>query len=224
MIAIICAMQIECDAILKYCTNIQKNVLFSKTFYEAELAGKKVVIGLCGVAKVNAAITTTILCAHYDIQAILNIGVAGGLKENENVMDLVISDQVVQHDYDTTALDGEAGKGIWVKADQDLLALAIKVLEPMDVTYHVGCVASGDLFVTKQHLEKILHDFPDAICAEMEAGAIAQTADSFHIPFIVLRSLSDVAVKEKSAMDFMEYVQIASQKSAEFTYRFVEGY
>lgn len=223
MIAIICAMQMECDAILAHCEDIEKKVLFNKVFYEATLANKKVVIGLCGVAKVNAAMTSTILCTQYEVEAIINIGVAGGLQANENVMDMVISSEVIQHDYDTSALDGDSGKGLRVEADPQLLQLARDVLTEMSVPTHIGCVLSGDLFVTKEHLAQLLGNYPQGMCAEMEAGAIAQVAHTFGIPFIVLRSLSDVAVKEGSAMDFLEYAAIASKKSAEFALRFVQG-
>lgn len=223
MIAIICAMQVECEAILRHCSDVIKKEKFHHVFYEAKLAQQPVVIGLCGVAKVNAAITTTLLCTEYPIDVILNIGVAGGLKENENVKDLVISTSVVQHDYDTSALDGEEGKGLFVEVEERLVALAEKVLNQLQVPYHKGCIASGDLFVTKKHLNQLLTDYPQAICAEMEAGAIAQTAHSFQVPFIILRSLSDVAVKENSAIDFCTYVQEASVISAAFAVKFVEG-
>ena len=55
----------------------------------------------------------------------------------------------------------------------------------------------------------------------MEAGGVAQAVAYAKIPFIVLRSLSDVAVNDDSAMDFMKYVSIASKRSAEFTKQIV---
>ena len=50
----------------------------------------------------------------------------------------------------------------------------------------------------------------------MEAGAIAQVCSHYHVPFVVLRSLSDIAHKENSHMDFTTYVKHAANPSAEF--------
>lgn len=222
MIGIISAMQMENEEILKKCKHVREITIASRKFYEAELAGKKVVCVLSGVAKVNAAISTTLLLEHFPIDAILNIGTAGGLNEKQNVLDCVISTSVVQHDYDTSGLDGDEGKGIVFQADPKLLRLAQNVADEMKIVHHDGLIASGDQFISSDHqIHKILSDFPQSLCAEMEAGGIAQTASNYGIPFVVIRSLSDIALKEKSEMDFMEYARLASTRSAEFCERCV---
>ena len=109
MIGIIAAMQKEIDEMLLLCEHVQEKQVVHTTVYEAELAGKKVVLCLSGVGKVNAAIAATVLAAHYPLKALLNIGTAGGLKASEHVLDVVISDRVVQHDFDTSGIDGESG-------------------------------------------------------------------------------------------------------------------
>ena len=222
MIAIIAAMQKEIDEMLLLCDRAEEKHLVNTTVYEAELAGKRVVVCLSGVGKVNAAISTTILAQHYPIDAILNIGTAGGLKADEHVLDVVISDRVVQHDFDTSGIDGESGYGLFYEADQKMLEKTRRVLDELAIPNHVGLVATGDQFIHEDaQISRILTLYPDSICAEMEAGGIAQAAAYYKIPFIVLRSLSDVAVNDDSPMDFMKYVSIASRRSAEFTKRIV---
>lgn len=218
MIAIIAAMQKEIDEMLLLCENAVEKQLVNTTVYEAELAGKAVVLCLSGVGKVNAAISTTILCQHYPLEAILNIGTAGGLKADEHVLDVVISDRVVQHDFDTSGIDGESGYGLFYEADHKLLEITRKVLDELAIPNHVGMVATGDQFIHEDvQIKRILTLYPESICAEMEAGGIAQAAVYNKVPFIVLRSLSDVAVNDDSPMDFMKYVSVASRRSAEFT-------
>ena len=87
MIGIINAMEIENNSILSLYKDIKEKTISGKKFYEATLAGEKVVCCLSGVAKVNAAISTTLLLEHFPIDCILNTGAAGGLKENENVLE-----------------------------------------------------------------------------------------------------------------------------------------
>lgn len=170
-----------------------------------------------GVGKGEAAMATTILLEHFPISAIINIGTAGGLHEAQQVLDVVISKQVVQHDFDTTAIDGESGKGLYFNADAHLVALCEEAIASGAYQTWVGQVASGDRFVAgKDCLQSLLQAYPQAMCAEMEAGAIAQVAAHYQIPFVVIRSLSDVAANPDSHMDFPVYVEQASKRSAAF--------
>lgn len=216
MIAIISAMEIENNAILALCKDVKEKTIANKKFYEGTLANEKVVCCLSGVAKVNAAISTTLLLEHFPIDYILNIGTAGGLKAEENVLDCVISSSVVEHDYDTSPLDGKEGLGLFYEANPILVNIASEVASEMNIPHHVGLVASGDQFITADNCQKILNNFPESMCSEMEAGGIAHAASQCGVPFVVIRSLSDIAVKKGNDMTFNEYAQKASVRSAEF--------
>jgi len=48
----------------------------------------------------------------------------------------------------------------------------------------------------------------------MEGAAIAQTCHQFNVPFVVIRSMSDIAGKE-SPTSFEEYLETASVNSSE---------
>ncbi|MGN1344797.1 MAG: 5'-methylthioadenosine/adenosylhomocysteine nucleosidase [Traorella sp.] len=222
MIAIISAMEIENEAILALCKDVKEKNISHKKFYEATLSDEKVVLCLSGVGKINAAISTTLLLEHFPIDYIFNIGTAGGLKEEEKVLDCVISSQVVEHDYDTSPLDGKEGKGVFFDADPLLIDITKNVAQEMKINYHVGLVASGDQFVTSSSCDKILADFPESMCAEMEAGGVSQVATHYGVPFVIIRSLSDIAHSKGNHMVFSEYVQKASQRSALFCEKCVE--
>ena len=155
-----------------------------------------------GVGKGNASMATTILLEHFSIDCIVNIGTAGGLMPQQSILDAVISTQVVQHDYDTSPVDGAEGIGLYFEADQDLGDICEQALKQLGVVVHRGLVASGDQFIAQEaQLQRLNELFPEAICAEMEAGAIAQVCAHYHIPFVVLRSLSDVAHQKDSHME-----------------------
>ena len=216
MIAVIAAMDSEVSAIVSK-MNAEAKKIQGIEFYEGTLENKDVVVMKSGVGKGNAAMSTTILLEHYPVEQIVNIGTAGGLKENENILDAVLSERVVQHDFDTSPIDGEAGIGLYYDADPKLLAIFEAALKDLDVTVHKGLVASGDQFIAGEATKNLCDKFPDAMCAEMEAGAIAQVSAHYQVPFVILRSLSDVACKPDSHMDFQEYVKHASERSAMFT-------
>lgn len=166
---------------------------------------------------------TTILCLHHSLDALINIGTAGGLKEQQKVLDIVISKDVLQADFDTSALDGPEGLGLRFHADDHLLVKAQEAAQENNICYHIGTIASQDLFMSrKEDFDKLMSNFPDSICSEMEAGALAQVATSFQVPFVIVRSLSDVALHHDNPMEFSTYVKHASRQSSLMVRSFVE--
>ena len=97
-----------------------------------------------------------------------------------------------------------------------LVNITRDVATEMNITHHVGLVASGDQFMTKETSQDILGFYTEAMCAEMEAGSIGHVASNYGVPFVVIRSLSDIAVKDFNGMEFGEYCAKASVRSAIF--------
>lgn len=217
MIAVIAAMDKEVEAILRVMDTYQRVEYSHVPMAEGTLCGQRIIVMKSGVGKVNAALSTTVLLERLQVSGVINIGTAGGLKEDENILDAVISTRVVQHDFDTSPVDGEEGIGLYFEADQDLADICVQALEQLDVHVHRGLIATGDQFIANDaEVQKLTERFPEAICAEMEAGAVAQVCAHYQVPFVCMRSLSDVAVRKDSHMDFIEYVEAASTRSAEF--------
>lgn len=219
MIGIIGAMKEEVDALLSKAELLNKKTILDSVFYEGKINDKDVVILLGGIGKVNAAVCTTLLLTNYDIEYVINIGSAGGLKENENVGDVVISSYVVYHDLDLTSFGRELGElpamPRFIPADKQLITKAQNILKRLNVRENIGLIVSGDQFVSsKKQVDLIKKNFPEAMCAEMEAAAVGHVCYKFKIPFIITRSLSDIFGKGESSMQFDEYLKIASENSA----------
>lgn len=226
MIGIIGAMPQEVDAILTYVTNPIKKTLYHHTVYEGMIHDQHVVICLSGVGKVAASMTTTLLLTNYNIQYVINIGTAGGLNVIQNTMDIVLATKVTQHDFDTTSIDGKEGLGLTYFANNQLV---FKVREAfnkiaLDCEIYEGEIVSGDIFVSETaQIEKILKNFPEAIACEMEAGAIGQVCAKFNVPFIVVRSLSDIVYHDNSGIDFIKNVAKTSARSAKMVEVLLNG-
>jgi adenosylhomocysteine nucleosidase len=214
MIGIIAAMEMERDAICAKMTDLQKKTVAEREFLSGKLAGKDTVVALSGVGKVAAAISATLMCELYKPDVLIHAGVAGGLVESQQPGDLVISTGAVIADYDTSAIDGPDGIGQYFEADANLMEKAEQAAQKLHVPYMKGLVATQDLFVTKESAAKLLLRFEDSACAEMEGGAAAMTAKAFGIPFVILRSLSDVAVKEGNPVEFSEFARSSSAIAA----------
>lgn len=222
MIGIIAAMPEELKAITSRMDCVSVRQIANVQMHIGRLGKTEIVIALAGVGKVAAAIASTLLCQVYQPEVLLNIGVAGGLLDEQQVGDLVFSDEVVQADFDTSPIDGPEGIGKVFKADQMLLSLLEQAAEEAGIPYRVGTVATQDLFMArKEDYERLMKYFPASACSEMEGGAVAQAAKAFGIPFVVIRSLSDVAVHDDNPVEFSTFVQASSKKAADLFEAFI---
>ena len=79
-------------------------------------------------------------------------------------------------------------------------------------TTHEGIIVSGDQFISsKEKIEDLLETFDAAAC-EMEGAAIAQAADLNHIPFSVIRAISDNA-NTGASMDYEKFKDLAVENT-----------
>lgn len=216
MIGIVAAMDAEIHEFEKRMDLVDHTkTIAGCTLTYGKWQGKDVVLCKSGVGKAYAAMSCTILCMQGNIDSIINVGTAGGLTQDEQVLDIVISDKVVQADYDTSPLDGPSGVGLVYNSHEKLSQSCIEAANAMQIRYHVGTIASQDLFMSRdEDFEKLMNNFPDSICSEMEAGAIGAVATQFNIPFVIVRSLSDVVHHNENPMEFSTYVSKASVQSA----------
>lgn len=220
MIGIIGAMEEEVAEILKLMNVKATSNYQGYLFYEGVMHDKHVVLLQGGIGKVNAAIAATLLMEHYDIDCVINIGSAGGLHTDQNVGDVVISKTVAHHDVDVKAFGHPMGKvpgmPLYFEADQELLEKLQNILNENHIPSHIGLIVSGDQFISQpEQVAQIQHNFKEAMCAEMEAAAIAQVCYVYQKRFIITRSLSDVYNKGENVVQFDEYLKKASRSSAQ---------
>ncbi len=217
MIALIAAMPVEQETITARMTNVEVSSEAGSTFYKGRLADEEVVVVLAGVGKVNAAVASTLVCERFDPDALISIGVAGGLKQEQEVGDLVLSSAAIQADFDTSFIDGPEGLGLRFEADASMIERAKKAAEKAGLRYSTGVVATQDLFMAHEDdYARLMSRFEDCACSEMEGGAIAQVATRFKLPFLVIRTLSDVVVHDDNPVEFTSFAASSAKKAAEF--------
>ncbi len=193
--------------------NIQN--IASMEFYEGKLQGKEAVIVRCGIGKVNAAVCTQILADIYHVDAVINTGVAGSLRNEIDIADIVLSTDTLQHDMDATGFGYPHGviprmESSIFQADRELLAIAKSVCEEVipEVGVHTGRIVSGDQFISDSGRKAWLVDMFQGYCTEMEGAAIAHTAYLNQIPFLIIRAISDKA-DHSAEMSYAEFEELA---------------
>lgn len=227
-IGIIGAMELEVEA-LKEQMDV-KNIVekASMKFYAGTLRGKDVVIVQCGIGKVNAGICVQILADLFQVDAVINTGVAGSLRAEINIGDIVVSTDACEHDMDVTALGYKQGiipqmKESFFKADRQLVEAAIEVCREVnpDINVYEGRVLSGDQFISGEEIKNKLIDLFDGSCTEMEGAAIAHAAFLNEIPYVVIRAISDKA-DGSAHMDYPEFERAAAAHSAKLVENLVK--
>lgn len=228
-VAIIAAMRSELGMLLSKLERPRVSRIARFSFHQGKLEGHQVILLFSGIGKVNAAIATSLLIDRYEPEAVLNTGVAGGFDKDLETGDIVISTEVCHHDVDATPFGHEIGQvpqmPHFYSADSGLLTKAQAIISS-NLGYAVksGLIVSGDVFVEGiQIAEKILHNFPKALAAEMEGAAIAQTCYTLDTPFLIIRSISDIIGRGANSLESENFLLLAANNSANFVCRLLES-
>lgn len=210
-VGVIGAMEVEVNTLKNRMNIVRTETIASMEFCEGTYGNMDVVVVRSGIGKVNAGICTQILVDRFHVDAVINTGIAGSLQAKIDIGDIVISTDALQHDVDAVGFGYAPGvipqmETSVFEASEDLRKLAAEVCREVNPDIHVfeGRVVSGDQFISDQQVKnRILENF-QGYCTEMEGAAIAQAAYLNHIPFVIIRAISDKA-DGSATMDYSEF-------------------
>jgi adenosylhomocysteine nucleosidase len=231
---IIAAMESEIRGLGTFLERERIEKIAGREIHYGNLEGHPVALMLCGVGKVNSALSATVLACHAKVERILVTGISGGLAEGLKVGDIVIGDSFVQHDMDATPLfprheipfegfsviesDPELRHHLAVAARSMLESSRPPGLESAEV--FEGLVISGDQFLSSRDgRERVLSHLPKACAVDMESAAIAQVCRAADIPLGVMRVISDSA-DGRAHIDFAKFVEESASKACAETVRY----
>jgi len=217
-IGIIGAMEEEVQILREQIHNRHEEHIAGCEFYSGTIEGVEVIVLKSGIGKVNAAMGTTLLLQLYNPDYVLNTGSAGGFNKALRVGDIVISRELRYHDVDATVFGYEYGQVPGMpplySPDKKLADLAKRCAEQLDVNVVEGLITSSDSFMSDEaRVQEVINLFPDVHAAEMESTAIAQVCSQFKVPFVIIRSLSDIAGTD-AKVSYDQFLGTASINSA----------
>jgi adenosylhomocysteine nucleosidase len=226
-IGILGAMQSEVMGLVEAMRVEETGTTAGIQYWTGELSGRRVVVARCGMGKVSAAMGVQHLIDAWGVSCVVVCGLAGGLAAGLRVGDIVVGETFVQHDLDASPIFPrfqvpglgierfEATPGLITAAEASARAVAVELgtasptLESVGsatAAVHRGLIVTGDQFIKGEQRHAILNDFPDALCVEMEGGAIAQVCYLNAVPFVIVRVVSDTADGE-APTDFLRFVE-----------------
>ena len=219
IIGIIGAMEEEVS-ILKEDMEIEETVSYaSMDFCKGKLCGKDVVIVRSGIGKVNAGICAQILVDKFNVNMLINTGIAGSLDAQIDIGDMVISTDCVEHDMDASIFGDPVGQvprmdTFSFPADPVLVGKALAANEEAnpDIKTFAGRIVSGDQFVSSSDVKDRLVNLFQAKCTEMEGAAIAHAAYLNKVSCVIIRAISDKA-DNSATMDYPTFEKKAIEHS-----------
>ncbi|MDD4112879.1 MAG: 5'-methylthioadenosine/S-adenosylhomocysteine nucleosidase [Herbinix sp.] len=193
-IGIICAGDRELAPFLPHIENciISEKVMLK--IYEGTINGINVVTLFCGVCKVNAAIATQILIDCYNVNSIINAGTCGGMVNELDIFDTVISTEVAYHDvHDVILTEFHPWmETVYFSADKRMLKLSKQAVANISNDYKIvyGRMVTGEAFITEVGRDEINRKYAP-LSVDMETASIAHVCYVNRIPFIAIRTITD---------------------------------
>ena len=187
-IGIIGAMDEEVDILVELMDIKETIEKASLKFYKGTLEGKDIVLVRCGIGKVNSALCAQILISEFNVDAVVNTGVAGALHSELDVLDMVISTDAIQYDVDTTAFGDP--KGTIPRMESSVFVADEKLIN-----------AAYESSIKEMKSNKVL-----------KGGAIAHVCTLNKVPFVIIRAMSDKA-DGSADVTYDEFVKVAAHNS-----------
>lgn len=228
-IGIIGAMDVEVGLLKAKLESAQTKEAGGLTFVEGLLNKIPVVIVKSGVGKVNAALCTQRLILQMGVTHIINTGIAGAMAKGLRVLDFVVSTDALYHDMDVTGFGYKLTEIPQMAvsdfpADEKMIEAAKKAFAslPQAESHKLiaGRIASGDQFISDRVIKEKIAKNCSPACVEMEGAAIAHAAYLNHVPFLIIRCMSDMADDSgESTYSFNE--ETAASLSAELVLKMI---
>jgi adenosylhomocysteine nucleosidase len=237
-VGILCAMREEAAELAHRIAGTRARAAAGVNCRAGRFNGLPVVMAEGGIGKVGASMLASVLVERFECRALLVCGVAGGVDPALGIGDVVIADRLVQHDYGAVAgltlrnfrpgvpplgngrsnIDYPLAPALRRRLARAVAGLA---LAPMPAavaggrvpSLRFGTIVTGDQFVNCDATRRRLQDRFSAQAVDMESAAVAQVAEAFRMPWVAVRSLSDLAGSE-SHLEFGAFIAAAARNSA----------
>ena len=224
--AIIAAMEEEVIYLKQHISNYDMYEFQGYKYHIGEINDVPVVLAQSGIGKVNAALSTTILLEHFKVSKIINTGTAGAIKDEFKIGDIIIGDNCVFHDVDATCFGYKYGQVPQMPesfaSDPAMIKVFSQIMTELSFDHLTGTIGTGDKFMTSiDECRSLLEKLPDIVAVDMEATAITQVCYQYQVPFVVVRSISDI-VGQDNDIAFTKYVGIAAKNSTEVIINFLK--
>lgn len=197
-IGAIIAMESEAEILISEMEISNTVSIANKKVYVGKAFGKNLVLVICGVGKVNAALGAQLAISNFNVDKLLNFGVAGGLNDGTKLCNVYQIGQAVQFDFDLTQLNGTK-MGTLDEYQENYLSLNL-----LELAYPIKKLGTSDRFNDSPIDYQLLTEELQADIRDMEGGAIVQVALANDLPIHSFKAISDVAGSGSTTEQFLQ--------------------
>ena len=236
VVVILTALNLEYHEIHRRLTDLQKQSHGAGTVFELgklpDVHGT-IAIAVCGEGNPGTSVLAERAITMFQPQALLFVGVAGGLKEDVALGDVVVATKVYGYHGGKYDDHGFLARPRAWEAPHELDQLARHVAlggswiarlspDPQQPTptVHFKPIAAGEVVLNARDspLERRLHDtYNDAVAIEMESVGISQAGHlNRSVPVLTIRGISDKADGGKQTADQAGCQSTAAAHAAAF--------
>lgn len=235
-VLVLTALDLEYQAVREHLTGLRERGHPAGTLFETGYLrgdGAEIILVLTGEGNLGAAVLAERAMSMFGPHAMLFAGVAGALKNDIEVGDVVVATRVYAYHGSK-----EEDEGVWTRprsweAPHELIQLAHQIARDGSWARRLPDTASGQL--PRVHFKPIaagevllasrqsptarrLHDvFNDAAAIEMESAGVAQASlFSRSMPALIIRGISDRADGSKRDLDRAGWQPRAAAHAAAF--------
>ncbi|MEV5848237.1 5'-methylthioadenosine/S-adenosylhomocysteine nucleosidase [Streptomyces sp. NPDC051985] len=182
-------------------------------------ASGTVALAELGVGALTAASLTTQIVDWLTPEAVLFVGVAGGLKDDTEIGDVVVGTKVYAIHGGKQTTDGfQARPEVWLGSHRLLQAARSALRDMPEVRGHRKPIAVGDVVLADDRsafADHIRRHYNDACAIEMEGSGATHAAHlNGQLDALVIRGISDLADAGKHAADASGSQRLAAERAA----------
>lgn len=198
------------------CYNTVRNMLGFTGYYK----GKRISVQGSGMGMPSIGIYSYELFHEYDVQRIIRVGTAGGVRDDVQLRDVVIAQGACTNSAYAKqyGLDGDFAP----IADYELLERAVNAARKKGADVKVGNVLSSDIFYYSKESPLPLWGRMGVLATEMEAAALYMNAAEAGRSALCIATVSDCPLRgesttaEERQLSFGQMIEIALETAAEF--------
>jgi len=207
-IALLCSVSLEADPLLSELEEGEEHRVGHRPAWNGRLAGRDVLLLICGMGKTNAAQSLTALLEGRRCSAVVGFGVAGSYAgQGPPPGGVVLADSSIYADEGVEApsgwlspreigiplleIDGERYYDRFPAAPARVAAAA-RVLQDAGISAAVGPVATVSTCSGTRARGELLSGRHPALCEAMEGAALAHVARLYHTPCLEVRGISNL--------------------------------
>ncbi len=180
------------------------------TIYEGELGGQPVIFTHCGVGKVNASHSATLMLENYAVEFLVLFGIGGAyiplntgdiaVAENENYAEEGILTGEGWNPMEFMGLpllQNEKDYYNTFPMDADLIRLAFSASKKCGFNVVKGNFVTVSMCSGTRMMGEILKERFNGICENMEGAAVAHICALYGVPAVEIRGISNIIEERK---------------------------